>query len=134
MTYGHRCDLVFRMYDVGHSVPCEFGASEAGAKDEDTEGTKFISENFYKLPRVLKDMLDCLSEKVNLDQRLTSVRSVDFLHSGLACVLIELERPTTYISRIKRHKTIEIGSSISQFNSTVLLALVAIWTCCKIIK
>lgn len=96
MAYGHRCDLVFRMYDVGHSVPCEFGASEAGAKDEDTVGTKFINESFYKLPRVLKDMLDCLLERVNFDQRSTSVRTVGFLHSGLACTLIELDRPTTY--------------------------------------
>ncbi|KAI7904176.1 uncharacterized protein BX663DRAFT_432103, partial [Cokeromyces recurvatus] len=87
MTYGHRYDLVFRMYDVGHSVPYEFGASEAGAKDEDTVGTKFINEGFYKLPRVLRNMLDCLLERVNFDQRSTSVRTVGFLHAGLAARL-----------------------------------------------
>ncbi|CAO0797887.1 unnamed protein product [Mucor circinelloides] len=122
------------MYDVGHSVPCEFGASEAGAKDEGNVG----NENFYKLPRVLKDMLDCLlerkDERVSFDQRSASVRTVGFLHSGLAYTSIELDRPTTYISRVKRHKTIEISSNISQFGSTVILALMATWTCCRIVK
>lgn len=73
MSYGHRCYLVFRTYDVVHYVPCEFGASEAGAKDEDNVGTKFLNENFYKLPRVLKDMLNCLLERVNFDQLLSEL-------------------------------------------------------------
>jgi hypothetical protein len=113
----------------------EFGASEAGAKNDDIIGTKFMNEGFYKLPRILKDMLDCLLSQISYDKRSTSLRTVGFLHSGLACTLIELDRPTAYISRVKRHRTIEISNSnISQFGSTVLPALMSSWTCCAIVK
>lgn len=29
LRYGHRCDLIFRQYNIRHSIPLEFGASEA---------------------------------------------------------------------------------------------------------
>lgn len=134
MTYGHRCDLIFRNYENGHSVPIEFGASEAGAKNTDRTGTKLMKEGFYKLLRTLKDMLDHLLTQANYDEKATSLRTVDFLHSGLACTMVELDRPTTYILRVKRHRTTEISKNITQFGSTVLPALIACWTCCTIIK
>ncbi|KAI9485246.1 MAG: hypothetical protein EXX96DRAFT_603610 [Benjaminiella poitrasii] len=134
MSYGHRCDLVFRIFDVGHSTPCEFGACEAGAKNDGITGTKFMNKSFYKLTRILKDMLDYLLTQVNHDKRSTSLRTVGFLHSGLACTLIELDRPTAYISRVKRHRTIEISDNVSQFGATVLPSLMATWTCCAITK
>ncbi|KAI8876080.1 hypothetical protein K501DRAFT_164458, partial [Backusella circina FSU 941] len=91
--------------------------------------SKFMNESLYKLPRILKDMLDHLLIQVNYDKRLTSLRTVGFLHSGLASTLIELDRPTTYISRVKRHRTIKISKNVSQFGPTMLPALMAAWTC-----
>lgn len=134
MACGYRCDLVFRMYDVGHSAPGEFGASETGIRNGDITGTKFINEGFYKLLRSLKDMLDYLLIQADYDKRSTSLRTVGFLPSGLAFTLIELDRPTTYTSRVKRHRTIEISNNVSRFGPTVLPVLIAAWTCCAITK
>lgn len=98
-AYGHLYDLVFRMYDVGYSIPCEFGASEVGMKNDDITGTKSMNEGFYKLPRTLKDMLDYLLTQVDYNKRQASLRKVGFVHFGLASTLIELDRPTTYIAK-----------------------------------
>jgi hypothetical protein len=83
MTYGHRCDLVFRKYEVGHSVSLEFRTSKAGVKNDDIIGTKFMNEGFYKLPRILKDMLGCLLTQFNYDKRSTSLCTAGFLYFEL---------------------------------------------------
>ncbi|CAO3702323.1 unnamed protein product [Rhizopus stolonifer] len=122
------------MYDVGHSIPCDFGASETGIRNDDITGTKFMNESFYKLPHTLKDMLDYLLTQVDYDKRSTSLCTVGFLHSGLSSTLIEVDRPTTYISRVKRHRTVEISNSVFRFGPTVLPTLITAWTCCAITK
>ncbi|KAG2209197.1 hypothetical protein INT47_005489 [Mucor saturninus] len=100
--YGHKCDLIFRQFNNKHTAPLEFGASEAKSKIEDESGTNFMNEGFYKLPRVLKDMLDSLLKEINFDHRSEAIRTVGFIHSGLSSTLIELNRPTKYISRVSR--------------------------------
>ncbi|KAG1139963.1 hypothetical protein G6F37_001859 [Rhizopus arrhizus] len=119
MAYGRRCDLIFRNYEDGHSVPIELGASEARAKSTGTTGTKLMKEGFYKLLRTPEDMLDHLLTQAKYDEKATSLRTVGFLYSGLACTMIDLDRPRTYISRVK---------------GTVLPILMACWICCAIIK
>lgn len=57
-----------------------------------------------------------------------------FLHSGLSSTMIELDRPTTYISRVSRSKAITISPSVSKFGSTVLPALLPTWVCREIVK
>jgi hypothetical protein len=103
----------------------EFGASEAQPSIGDESGTNFMKEGFHKLPRTLKDMLDHLLGEINYDDRSTEIRTVGFIHPGLSSTLVELDRPTKYISRISRCKTLKISNSIAQFGSTVLPVIIS---------
>lgn len=132
--YGHKCDLIFRQYNNQHTIPLEFGASEAKSKIEDESGTNFMNEGFYKLPRMLKDMLDCLLKEINFDHRSEAIRTVGFIHSGMSSTLIELDRPTKYISRISRCKTLVISNFVNQFGPTVLPVILSTWVCAEIVK
>ncbi|KAI8636323.1 hypothetical protein BD408DRAFT_426326 [Parasitella parasitica] len=131
---GHKCDLIFRQYNIQHSISLEFGASEAKPTVENESGTNFMKEGFYKLPRALKDMLDNLLEEVKFDDRSTKIRTVGFIHSGLSSTLIQLDRPTKYISRISRCNTLVISNSVAQFGSTVLPVVLSTWVCCEMVK
>jgi hypothetical protein len=134
LAYGHKCDLVFRQYDNGHNLPLEFGGCEAKPRIEEDYGTKFMQEGFIKLPRMLKGMIDVLLKEINYDNRSTAIRTVGILHSGLSCTMVELDRPTTYVSRVSRGKKIEISNKIEKFGSTVLPAILSSWVCCEIVK
>ncbi|KAI9478322.1 MAG: hypothetical protein EXX96DRAFT_619247 [Benjaminiella poitrasii] len=134
LRYGHMCDLIFRQYNIRHSVPLEFGASEAKAIIENESGTNFMKEGFYKLPRTLKDMLDHLLQEIKFDDRSTAIRTVGFIHSGLSSTLIKLDRPTKYISRISRCNILKISNSVVQFGSTVLPVILSTWVCCEMVK
>ncbi|KAI9258465.1 hypothetical protein EDC94DRAFT_661010 [Helicostylum pulchrum] len=117
--YGHKCDLIFRQYNNQHTVPLEFGANEAKSKIEDESGTNFMNEGFYKLPGLLKGTMDSLLKETNFDHRSEAIRTVGFIYSGLSSTLIELDRPTKYISRVSRCKMLE---EAPEFNMLSLLA------------
>ncbi|GAA5809293.1 hypothetical protein MFLAVUS_002699 [Mucor flavus] len=119
LAYGHKCDLVFR---------------EANPRIEEDYDTNFMEEGFIKLPKMLKDMMDALLKAIDYDNRSTAIRTVGILHSGLSCTMVELDRSTTYVSRISRGKKIEIGSKIEKFGSTVLPTILSSWVCCEIVK
>lgn len=48
--------------------------------------------------------------------------------------MIELDRPTTYISRVSRSKALEISNSVTKFGSTVLPVILSTWVCSEIVK
>ncbi|KAG0747895.1 hypothetical protein G6F57_001719 [Rhizopus arrhizus] len=93
-----------------------------------------MQEGFIKLPRRLKDMIDVLLKEIDYDNRSTAIRTVGILHSGLSCTMVELDRPTTYVSRVSRGKKIESNNKIEKFGSTVLPAILSSWVCCEIVK
>ncbi|CEP12434.1 hypothetical protein [Parasitella parasitica] len=118
-------------------MPLEFGGSEAKPTIEEDFGSKFLQEGFLKLPPyVLKDKLDVLLEKTGYDGCSSLLRTVGFIHSGLSCTMVELDRPTAYVSPpVSRGNTIEISNSVSNFGSTVLPAtMLSSSICCQIIK
>ncbi|KAG1547275.1 hypothetical protein G6F46_009446 [Rhizopus delemar] len=117
LRYGHKCDLIFRQYDNQHTAPLEFGASEAKSRIEDESGTNFMNEGFYKLPRILKDMLDCLLKEINFDHRSEAIRTV-WLHPFW----------------IVKSKALEISNSVTKFGSTVLPVILSTWVCSEIVK
>ncbi|KAL9548778.1 hypothetical protein MBANPS3_005521 [Mucor bainieri] len=121
-------------YDNGHNLPLEFGGSEAKSRIEEQHGSNFMKEEFLKLPKMLKDMLDVSLKKVEYDERTAEIRTVGLLYSGLSCTMVDLDRPTAYISRVSRSQTIQISSKIEQFGATVLPALLSSWTCCETVK
>lgn len=133
MKLGHRCDLIFRTYQNNHEVPYEFGATEAGPKNEDVYGTKTMVEGYIKLPRILKDMLDDLISRVNHDHHSSQLRTIGFITAGLSNVLLQLDRPSRYVSRVTRSKQISISSDPSLFGTTVLPAIVSAWVCREIV-
>lgn len=90
---GVKCDL--RQYDNEHSMPLESVGSDAKPTNEEYFGSKFLQEGFLKLTNILNDMRDILLEKVGYDGRSSLLRTVGFIHSGLSCTIVELDRPPT---------------------------------------
>ncbi|KAI9364719.1 hypothetical protein BD770DRAFT_308449, partial [Pilaira anomala] len=100
LAYGHKCDLAFRQYDNVHNLPLEFGGSETKPKIEEDYNTNFMKDGFIKLPRMLKDLMDASLKAIGYDNRSTVIHTVGILHSGLSCTMVELDRPSTYVSRV----------------------------------
>ncbi|KAI9258463.1 hypothetical protein EDC94DRAFT_586165 [Helicostylum pulchrum] len=80
---------------------------------------------FIKLPRMLKDMRDVLLKEIEYDNRSTAIRT---------CTMVELDRPTAYVSCVSRGKKIEISNKIKKIGSTVLSAILSSWVCCEMVK
>jgi hypothetical protein len=110
IKFGHRLGLIFRQYNTNHEVPAEFGDSEANVSNDDNYGTKCMEEGYVKLPRSLKDMFDELAGRVDHD-----ISTIGLIHSGLSSTLLQADRPSYYITRITRYKTIDFSSDISLF-------------------
>ncbi|CAO3665414.1 unnamed protein product [Rhizopus stolonifer] len=75
----HKRDSVFRMYQAQYSKGLEAGATEAKGKYDDS--SDHSKDALYKLPGTLKG----------------------FIHSGLANTMLQVDRPTEYVT----HKSIE---------------------------
>ncbi|KAG1455819.1 hypothetical protein G6F55_006853 [Rhizopus delemar] len=129
-SMGHKCDSVFRTYQVKHSKGLEFGATEA--KGNYDNSSDHLKDALYKLPRTLKDMLDDLIE--TKPELRGSLQTVGFIHSGLANTMLQVDRPTEYVTRVTRHKTIEISHSIENFGATILLSMLSAWICAEIVN
>lgn len=56
---GYRCDALIRQHGPTNEINMEYCASEVGIKNKELEN-KEIRENYSKLPKLLKDMLDTL--------------------------------------------------------------------------
>lgn len=129
-SMGHKCDNVFRTYQVKHSKGLEFGATEA--KGNYDNSSDHLKDALYKLPRTLKDMLDDLIE--TKPELTGSLLTVGFIHSGLANTMLQVDGPTKYITRVTRHKTIEISNSIENFGATILPSMLSAWICAEIVN
>ncbi|KAI8977701.1 hypothetical protein BDF20DRAFT_914007 [Mycotypha africana] len=129
-SMGHKCDSIFRTYQVKHSKGLEFGATEA--KGNYDNSSDHLKDALYKLPRTLKDMLDDLI--VTKPELRGSLQTVGFIHSGLANTMIQVDRPTEYVTRVTRHKTIEISHSIEKFGATVLPSILSAWICAETVN
>ncbi|KAI7890860.1 uncharacterized protein EV154DRAFT_421467, partial [Mucor mucedo] len=82
-----------------------------------------LKDALYKLPITLKDMLgDLIETKPELTG---SLQTVGFIHSGLTNTMLRVDRPTEYVTRVTRHKTIEISNSIENFGATVLPSMLS---------
>lgn len=93
-SMDHKCDSVFRTYQVKHSKGLEFGATEAkGNYDNSSDHLKDV---LYKLPRTLKDMLDDLIE--TKPELRGSLQTVGFIHSGLANIMLQVRLVVIKIS------------------------------------
>lgn len=133
MKHGHRCDLIFRTYQNNHEVPYKFGATEAESKNEDVYDTKTMVEGYIKLPSILKDILDDPFDRMKRSDYSSRLRTVGFINTGFSSVLLQLDRPSKYISRVTRSKQITISGDPSLFGTAVLPAIVSAWSCREIV-
>jgi hypothetical protein len=126
----HKCDSVFRTYQVQHSKGLEFGATEAKGNYDDSSDQ--LKDAFYNLPRTIKDMLgDLIEAKPEFTE---SLQTCGFIHSGLANTILQVDRPTEYVTRVTRHKNTKISHSIENFGATILPSMLSAWICAEIVN
>ncbi|KAG2194136.1 hypothetical protein INT47_004206 [Mucor saturninus] len=82
---------------------------------QDEENRK-VHLNVNRNSRRKKDSGGCGTKHL---YEIIQLRTVGFIHSGLNSLMISLDRPTMYVSRVTSHKSISIGTQISQFNSLI---------------
>lgn len=123
--------MIFRKITCNHDEILEFGATETAKDYDGDEATKRLIEGFIKLPKCLKDMLDNLAMK---SQTTNDIETVGFIHSGLQSFLVRADRPSPYITRLTRVRSIHISSDVSNFGHTVLPSLYSAWLAREIVK
>lgn len=103
---GRGGDLILRKGSA------EYGCAEAGAKDEGLRGTKRLLEKDLKPAKVLKDMINQLSELVsNTESSVRELYTVGYILSGLSMELMVMDSPKGYNCRITRSKQYEYPSN-----------------------
>lgn len=123
--------MIFRKIACNHDEILEFGATETGKDYDGDEATKRLIEGFIKLPKCLKDMLDNLAMNI---QTTADIEVVGFIHSGLQSFLVRADRPTPYVTRLTRVRSVHISSDVSNFGPTVLPSLYSAWLAREIVK
>ncbi|CAO3698033.1 hypothetical protein G6F70_003951 [Rhizopus microsporus] len=117
---GYKCDLIIREFTADHEEGTKYGVNEVGIQ-YDKNGSKTMKEDFLKLPKALKDMLNRLVMKKKIHE---GMEVVGFLRSDLAMKVIIADRPRPYVTRITRGKELSIPSSIEKFGAEVFPVLV----------
>lgn len=113
---------MFRDSRFMNEVAREYGASETGSKYDSENGTKILNEGYLKVPKTLKDMLDNLCShypNVSMEQ----VETVGYVHAGIFCQVLRVDRPSLYTTRVTRLNPSSISSEVSCFGASVLPAL-----------
>ncbi|GAN01509.1 hypothetical protein MAM1_0008d00942 [Mucor ambiguus] len=128
---GSKCDMIFRKLVCNHDDILEFGATETGKDYDGDDATKRLIEGCIKLPKCLKDMLDNLAMNI---QPIADIEVVGFVHSGLQSCLVRADRPTPYVTRITRARSVHISSDISNFGPSVLPSMYSAWLSREIVK
>ncbi|KAG9301062.1 hypothetical protein G9A89_015798 [Geosiphon pyriformis] len=117
---GHRSDWILR--SIGSGEKDEYGAGEAGRYCIDRHGTKFLREIGLKLPKILKDMVIKLMEKVDWDEEKCSrIQTVGIIHGGLMMTMLYLDKPKGYICRVRRSDSMEVPDKAGKFPSVLTI-------------
>ncbi|KAI7901736.1 uncharacterized protein BX663DRAFT_456665 [Cokeromyces recurvatus] len=128
---GSKCDIIFRKLVCNHDNVLESGATETGKDYDGDDAIKKLIKGYIKLPKCLKDMLDNLAMNI---QAIADIEVVGFIHSGLQSRFIRADRPTPYVKRITRVRSVHISSDISNFGPTVLPSMNSAWLAREIVK
>ncbi|CAI2193680.1 13345_t:CDS:10 [Funneliformis geosporum] len=117
---GRRGDWILRA--VGNGDKNEFGAGEAGKSWVDQYGTKYLREGGLKLPKVLKDMLLNLREKIGWNEEARKkIQTVGIIHGGLMMTIAYLDNPMGYICRLRRSDLMEVPDMAEKFESILTI-------------
>ncbi|RIA96714.1 hypothetical protein C1645_358445 [Glomus cerebriforme] len=126
---GHRGDLIIRK--VGNGKNDEYGIGEGGKLWIDNHESKFLKESSIKTPKVLKDMLLKLMNKV--DDNNIKLQTVGIIHSGLMMTILRLDNPFGYVCRIRRGESMQVPDDEKIFPD-VLILLAAVLNLKAIVK
>ncbi|CAI2193859.1 18317_t:CDS:2, partial [Funneliformis geosporum] len=104
---GRKGDLIIRcMYR-------EYGCGEAGKLHTGYNGTKILRERGLKTPKMMKDQFDDLCIHMgSKEKKVRKLETIGFIHAGLSVLLLRLDSPAGYVSRISRSKMLTIPSNI----------------------
>ncbi|CAG8532244.1 26124_t:CDS:10 [Gigaspora margarita] len=125
----HRGDFIIRK--VGDGENDEYGIGEAGKLWIDNHESKFLKESSIKTPKVLKDMLLKLRNKV--DDNSIKLQTVGMIHSGLMTTILRLDNPFGYVCRIRRSESMQVPDDEKNFPD-VLILLAAVLNFKAIVK
>ncbi|CAI2184545.1 6409_t:CDS:2 [Funneliformis geosporum] len=119
---GRKGDLIIRcMYR-------EYGCGEASKLYTGYNSTKILRERELKMPKMMKDQFDNLCIHMgSKEKKVRKLETIRFIHAGLSVLLLRLDSPARYVSRISRSKMLIILSNISKFCKGVLPAIILAW-------
>ncbi|RGB28441.1 hypothetical protein C1646_819106 [Rhizophagus diaphanus] len=113
----------------------EYGCGEAGNLYTGYNGTKILRERGLKTPKMMKDQFDDLCIHMgSKEKKVRKLETIGFIHAGLSVLLLRLDSPAGYVSRISRSKMLTIPSNISEFCKGVLPAIILAWKAKKIVS
>ncbi|CAG8544423.1 11317_t:CDS:10, partial [Paraglomus brasilianum] len=94
-----------------HGSVLEFGGAEVG-----------LAEGSLKLPKMLRDMLMKLSEQVKWQQEIVSkLETIGYVHNGTVLMIMSIDNPVGYVTRVTRSDFFEIPESVEFFSSALEL-------------
>ncbi|CAG8476978.1 14049_t:CDS:10 [Ambispora leptoticha] len=94
---------------------------------ENIEGVEVIRGESYQFD----DLCIHMGSK---EKKVRKLETIGFIHAGLSVLLLRLDSPAGYVSRISRSKMLTIPSNISEFCKGVLPAIKLAWKAKKIVS
>ncbi|KAG9299946.1 hypothetical protein G9A89_009674 [Geosiphon pyriformis] len=85
-------------------------------------------ERGKKTPKMMKDIFSHLCALVKMkEEKIRKLETIGFIHSGLTTVLLRLDSPAGFVSRISRTKSLSIPSDVAEFGSKMLPVILMAW-------
>ncbi|CAG8662110.1 8669_t:CDS:2, partial [Diversispora eburnea] len=101
--------------------------SEAGKHYEGQGATKWLHESGLKLPKMMRDMFVSLCKKTDWDpEKMEKMETVGHIHGGLVLMIMTLDLPAGYVTRINKSELYRIPEDIESFNDAIEL-ITAVW-------
>ncbi|CAG8681919.1 13622_t:CDS:2, partial [Funneliformis mosseae] len=117
---GRRGDAIIRKCSSG--VKLEFGGSEAGKHYEGQNSTKWLRESGIKLPKMMRDMFVSLCNNTNWDmEKMNKMETIGYIHGGSVLMIMTLDLPAGYITRITKSELYYIPEDIGSFSEAIKL-------------
>nr|CAG8506175.1 14904_t:CDS:2 [Entrophospora candida] len=122
---GRKGDAIIRKLSGG--IKLEFGGSEAGKHYEGQGATKWLYESKLKLPKMMRDMFISLCKNTDWNlEKMEKMETVGYIHGGLVLMIMTLDLPAGYVTRINKSELYHIPEDIESFNDAIEL-ITAVW-------
>ncbi|CAG8597602.1 9468_t:CDS:10 [Ambispora gerdemannii] len=124
--------------EVIRGESCSIASSSRKNRDRNVPSAIMV-QKFYerglKTPKMMNDQFDDLCIHMgSKEKKVRKLETIGFIHAGLSVLLLRLDSPAGYVSRISRSKMLTIPSNISEFCKGVLPAIILAWKAKKIVS